>query len=282
MSEAPTVDELRDVPGPSALGGGWRRSRDLLLLIAITEFRRTYFNTALGYLWSVLRPLALFAVLLTVFTQVFRLGSDVPNYPVLLLFNIVVMGFFQEATTAAVTSIVAQESVLRKTQFPRLVIPMAVVLTAVFNLGLNLLVVAVFLLGYGVEPTWTWLLLPVALLGLFVVTTAVSTIVASLYPRFRDTLIIWSVASTTLFYASPVLYPLERAPEALRTLLLCNPITVILQLAREWVIDPTAPSLVDIAGGRAPLLVPVLVTVVLVVLAAWLFRREAPRVAEEL
>ena len=77
----------------------------------------------------------LFGVLLAVFTQVFRLGSEVPHYPVLLLFNIVLFGFFQEATGAAVTSIVGQEAMVRKTQFPRLVIPLAVVLTSLFNLG---------------------------------------------------------------------------------------------------------------------------------------------------
>src|SRR5947209_13667761 len=90
--------ELRDVRGPSALGGGWRRSLDLLYLIAATEFKRTYFGTALGYVWSVARPLLLFGVLLAVFTQAFHLGSQVPHYPVLLLMNLVLFGFFQDAS----------------------------------------------------------------------------------------------------------------------------------------------------------------------------------------
>ena len=124
------------------------------------DFKKAYFGTALGYLWSLARPLMLFGVLLAVFTQVFRIGSEVPNYPVLLLFNIVLFGFFQEATITAVTSIVSQESVVRKTQFPRLVIPLAVVLTTLFNLGLNLVVVFVFILAWGIDPTWTWLLFP--------------------------------------------------------------------------------------------------------------------------
>jgi ABC-2 type transport system permease protein len=171
------VPELREVRGPSALGGGWRRSLDLLYLIAVTEFRKTYFGTALGYLWTLARPLMLFGVLLAVFTQIFRIGSLVPNYEVLLLFNIVLFTFFQEATVTAVNSIVTQESVVRKTQFPRLVIPLAVVLTAAFNLGLNLIVVFVFVLAFGVDPEWTWLLFPVFLLALFVLTTAVSMIV---------------------------------------------------------------------------------------------------------
>ena len=125
---------LRDVRGPSALGGGMRRTLDLLLLIAATEFKRAYFGTALGYLWTIGRPLLLFGVLLAVFTQAFHIGSQVPHYPVLLLFNIVLFTFFQEATNVAVTSVVAQEAIVRKTQFPRLVIPLSVVLTSLFNL----------------------------------------------------------------------------------------------------------------------------------------------------
>ena len=149
MSQA--TAELREVRGPSALGGGWRRSLELLYLMAVTEFKKTYFGTVLGYLWSLARPLMLFGVLLAVFTQVFRIGSLVPNYEVLLLFNIVLFGFFQEATLTAVSSIASQEAVVRKTQFPRLVIPLAVVLTAAFNLGLNLIVVFVFILAFGVS-----------------------------------------------------------------------------------------------------------------------------------
>src|SRR4051795_13754351 len=153
--------ELRDVRGPSALGGGWRRLVDLVLMISVTEFKRTYFGTALGYLWSVARPLMLFGVLLAVFTQAFRLPTDVPHYAVLLLLNIVLFSFFQEATGTAVQSVVMQESIVRKTQFPRLVIPLSVVLTALFNLGLNLIVAFIFILAFGVGPLWTWLLLPV-------------------------------------------------------------------------------------------------------------------------
>src|SRR6185312_6435646 len=105
---------LREVRGPSALGGGWRRSTELLYLIAATEFKRAYFGTVLGYLWSICRPLLLFGVLLAVFTQAFRLPTNVPHYPVLLLLNIVLFGFFQEATMNAVASVVTQENIVRK------------------------------------------------------------------------------------------------------------------------------------------------------------------------
>lgn len=281
MSDVANPD-LRHVRGPSALGGGWRRTWDLLWLLSVTDFKRTYFGTALGYLWSIARPLMLFGVLLAVFTQIFRLGSQVPNYPVLLLFNIVLYGFFAESTGAAVTSVVGQEGIVRKTQFPRIVIPLAVVLTSMFNLLLNLVVTFVFIVGYGVDPAWTWLLLPVVLVLLAVITTAVSMIVASLYPRFRDVGIIWSVLSNALFYATPVLYSIEIVPEKFRDILLVNPLTPLFELARTWIIDPAAAGPVTAAGGWSGLVAPMAIYAALCVLAVWLFNREAPRIAEEL
>lgn len=274
--------QLRDVRGPSALGGGWRRSLELLYLIAVTDFKRSYLGTALGYLWSLGRPLMLFAVLLTVFTQAFDLGDRVVQYPVLLLLNIVLFSFFQEATTQAVSSIVSQESVVRKTQFPRLVIPLAVVLTSLFNLAVNLAVVLVFVLVAGIEPTWTWLLFPLVVVLLIVLTTAVATILSALYPRFRDTAIIWGVAATALFYATPVLYPVDIVSTRLRELISLNPLTPLFELARKWVIDPHAPGPAAAAGGSARLLVPAAVFVAVCALAVWVFGREAPRIAEEL
>jgi ABC-2 type transport system permease protein len=274
---------LRDVPGPSALGGGWRRSLELLYLIAVTEFKRTYFGTVLGYLWSLARPLLLFGVLVTVFTQIFHFGK-VAHYPVLLLMNIVLYGFFQEATLTAVGSVVMQESIVRKTQFPRLVIPLSVVLTALFNLMLNLIVVAIFILAFGVTPTWTWLLFPIVIVLLTGITVAVSMIVSSLYPRFRDVQIIWTVFSTALFYATPILYTVDFAShhQTLRRLIALNPLTPIFELARKWIIQPSAPGPAEAAGGYAQLMIPVALYVAVCVLAVWIFDRQAPKIAEEL
>jgi ABC-2 type transport system permease protein len=280
VSDAPL--ELRDVHGPSALGGGWRRALELLYLMAVTEFKRSYLGTALGYLWSLGRPLLLFAVLLTVFTQAFHLGSQVQHYAQLLLFNIVLFGFFQEGTTQAVSSIVSQESIVRKTQFPRLVIPMAVVTTALFNLGTNLVVVLAFLLVAGISPMWTWLLFPLILVALVVLTSAVAVLLAALYPRLRDTAILWGVAVTALFYATPVIYPLGIVAEPLRHVIALNPLAVLLEQARVWVIDPGAPGPAASAGGAVRLLVPAAIFLGTIVLAAWIFNREAPRIAEEL
>jgi ABC-2 type transport system permease protein len=279
----PEVGELRDVSGPSALGGGWRRSLELLYLMASTEFKRTYFGTTLGYAWTIGRPLMMFGVLLVVFTKGLHLGDAVPHYPVLLLLNLVLFGFFTEGAGTALPSIVSAEAIVRKTQFPRLVIPVASVLTALFNLGLNLIVAFIFILAIGgITPMWTWLLLPVLVVLILVWTVAWAMILSSLYPRFRDVGMIWSVVSTALFYATPVLYVLDRFSPWLRKVLSCNPMAVILELARKWIIDAHAPGPALAINSRAFLLIPAVVFVATCAVAAWTFRREAPKIAEAL
>ena len=276
---------LREVRGPSALGGGSRRFFDLLWLMSVTEFRRTYFGTVFGYIWSLVRPLMLFGVLLFVFTQVFKIGSELHNYPVLLLLGIVQYTFFQEATTNAVTSVVAQEGVVRKTQFPRLVIPLATVLTAFFNFCLNLVVVLIFVLAWGVEPQWTWLLFPFAMVALFIFTTAVSMTLSVLYVRFRDVAIIWTVLAQTLFYATPILYPLglkNFLSERVENLLMLNPLAVIFEQVRVWVLESSAPTPVEAAGAALRLLPALAIYIGTCLYAIWIFNREAPKIAEDL
>ncbi len=280
MSTGGAAPELRPVVGPSALGGGARRFFDLLWLVSVTDFKKSYYGTVLGYLWSLVRPLFLFVVLLFVFTKIFKFGG-VPNYPVRLLLNLMLFTFFQEVTTTALTSVLTQEGIVRKTQFPRLVIPLSVVGTGLFNLLLNLVAVFVFVLAYGVEPTWTWLLLPVILVLLGVLTTAMAMILSVLYVRFRDVAIIWSVFVTALFYATPVLYPLEKYPQFAQELSI-NPLTPIFVQVNRWIINPDAPGAATVAGGWVHLLPAAAIYVAICAFAVWIFNHDAPRIAEEL
>src|SRR6476620_9585425 len=174
MSATARAPALQEVRGPSAFGGGAKRFWNLTWLLSVTDFKLNYFGTALGYLWSLIRPLLTFGVLYVVFTRIFRLGDQVPHYAALLLFNVMLFTFFSEATTQAVGCVVGSENVVRKMQFPRLAIPISVVLTGLFNLGLNLIVVMIFLLATGVTPLLTWLALPGIVALLVVVTTGTS------------------------------------------------------------------------------------------------------------
>jgi ABC-2 type transport system permease protein len=277
-----TAPALRDIRGPSAFGGDPRRFLHLLWIIAVTDFRLTYFGSVLGYLWSLMRPLMLFGVLYLVFSQVVKFGDAIPDYPMVLLLNIVLFNFFSEATQNSVTAVVARESLVRKMHFPRLVIPLATVLTAGFNLAVNLLAVLAFFLVYGIDPMPSWLLLPVVLLPLIAFTTGVAAGLSALYVRYRDVQPIWIVASTLLFYGSPVLYTVESVPEGARDWFLVNPLATILETARVWLVDASAPTVAEVGGSALIWLPPVGLLLLVLALGLWLFNREAPRVAEEL
>lgn len=282
VTPTPGAPTLHEVKGPSALGGGRRRFLDLLRLISVTEFKRTYHGTVLGLFWSLMKPLMLFGVLVFVFTKVLRIGSDTPHYPVLLLLNIVLFTVFQGATQSSVTSVVAQEGIVRKTQFPRLVIPLSTVFTAAFTLGFNLAIVFIFILAFGVEPTWTWLLFPVALALIFTLTAAISMSLSVLYVRFRDVSNIWEVLIQVLYFGTPILYPISAVPDSYQRFMLFNPLAWIFNEIQVWVINPDAPTSASIAGGVIWLLPALTIFITVCVFGVWIFNRDAPRIAEDL
>ena len=267
---------------PSAIGDDLRRFVSLTVTLAATDFKLRFFGSALGYVWTLMRPLLLFGVLYFVFTEVVRFGDGVEHYPVYLLSAIVLFTFFSETTSRGVTSLVERENLLRKVRFPRLVIPLAVALHALFNLALNFIVVFVFVFASGIAPRWSWLeLIPlVALLILFA--TGVTMLLSALYVRYRDMQPIWEVALQILFYASPVIYVVQTLPDSIETEAMASPITAILTQMRHALIDPGAPTGADAIGGGVRLLIPLFVVVGVFALGAWVFAREAPRIAEDL
>jgi ABC-2 type transport system permease protein len=276
---APAAPELRPVRGPSALGGGRRRFFDLTWLLATTRFKLTYAGTAFGYVWTLAQPLLLFAVLYVVFTKIFRFSS-MPHYAGFLLFNVMLFSFFTNTTAQAVSCVLGNEHMVRKMQFPRLVIPLSVVLEGLFNLTLSLVAVLIFLPIAGVTPTWGWLGIPLILALLTAITAGVSILLSALYVRFRDVAPIWAVVSLVVFYASPVLYPVEQVPHSLRFLLLVNPFAPLLGVARQWVIQPNGPSVIDAAGSAWGYIGPAIVAVAVIAAGVRIFFREAPHVAE--
>jgi ABC-2 type transport system permease protein len=275
----------RPIRGPSALGGDWRRFVHLSWTLAVTDFKLRFFGSVLGYLWQLLRPLMLFGVLLLVFTVFLPLGNDVPHYDVCLLAGIVIFTFFADATLGSVSSLVDRESIVRKIHFPRMVIPVAVVLTAYFNFVLNLFVVLGFALASGVTPRAGWLELPLLLAMLGVFALGMAMLLSSLYVRFRDVRPIWEVVAQALFYATPVIYVIDKVEhehESWARILMWNPLSTIITQARHAVISPEIQSAATAIGGAGRLAIPIGIVVVTFALGFWSFNRAAPRIAEQL
>lgn len=284
------------IRGPSAVTRDWRRFWYLTFTIARNEFRLKFFGSVLGYLWQLMRPLMLFGVLYIVFTRVVKTGGTAKYFPALLLSGIVLFTFFIEATGGSVRSVVDRESLVRKIQFPRLVIPLSVVLTAMFNLCLNFVAVGFFVVfAQGVRPRWSWLELPLLLGLLFVFATGVAMLLSALFVRFRDVQPIWDVVGQVLFYGSPVLYPVERVPSGAigggipilggipwQHLYMANPLATILQQYRHAVIDPTSKSAAQVIGGWPELAIPIGIIFGLFAVGFLVFNRAAPHIAEDL
>jgi ABC-2 type transport system permease protein len=267
---------------PQLLGDDARRFWNLLWILAVTDWKLRFYGSFLGYLWTLARPFAFFGVIYVVFTEVADVGNDIPNYGACILFSMVLFQFFAEATGSAVTSLVTRENLLRKMRFPRLVIPLATALTALMNLGMTLIAVVLFAVGSGVNPDWAWLELVPLVAVLAALATGTGMLLATLYVRYRDVQPVWDVATQILFYASPILYVASMVPEDYRQAYLFNPIAAVLTQVRHAVVDPAAPTAAQLIGGAGWLLVPLAITVLAVTLGAWVFSREAPRIAENL
>lgn len=284
--EAGTAGRGRLVRGPTALGSDLGRFWLLAWTLAITEFKLRFFGSLLGYLWQLVRPLLLFAIIYVVFVSILGVGGDQPRFGVALLLGIVIFQFFTDATAPAIRSIVLRESLVRKVDFPRAAIPVACVIQALMNFLLNLIPVFIFLFAAGGKVSWRWLELPLILAMLIVFVTGLALLLSALFVRFRDVEPIWDVVMQALFYGTPILYSLsvviEKAGIEAARLMLVNPLAAAIQQARHALVDVAYESPGQIFGSTAGNLIPVGVSLAVFLLGAWVFHRAAPRIAEEL
>jgi ABC-type polysaccharide/polyol phosphate transport system ATPase subunit/ABC-type polysaccharide/polyol phosphate export permease len=266
----------------TVLGTDPRRLLTLARTLAAAQFKVKYLDAALSYLWVIMGPLALFGILYFVFTQVGNFDNGVAHYPLYLLSGLVLWMFFAEATSSAVISLVQNEPLLRRLPFPQLAVPLSVVAMALFDLCMSSLAVLAFTLAAGVTPRLTWLEVFPLLLFLTVLVTGVSMLLSALFVRYRDVDHVWALVRQALFYASPILYVVTAVPESLKPFALANPLAAVFTQFRHAVIDPTAPTYIDAAGGVARALIPLGITLALFAAGLWVFSRESPTVAENL
>lgn len=284
----------RPIRGPEALTDDWRRFWHLTFNIARTEWKLKFYGSVLGYFWQLLRPILMFTVLWVFFTKIGHFGTGpaaAPGgpehfYPAMLLGSIVLFTFFSEATSGAVRSVVDNEALVRKIQFPRMVIPLSTVLLAMFNLALNLIVVFVFAFADGVRPMLTWLELPLLIGMLAVFATGLAMLLSALFVYFRDVSPIWEVATQILFYASPVIIPFDQVRDkvgaVVQHIYMLSPLATVFEQFRHAVIYHAAPRASSALGGTVGLLEPIAIVIGTFILGFVVFNRTAPYVAENL
>ena len=260
----------------------YRYSIILLKQLVKTDFKLRYQGSALGYVWSLLRPLLLFVILYLVFARLLKVGGNIPHYPVYLLLGIVLWNYFAEVTSGGVGAIVGKGDLLRKINFPKYVIILAGSFSAFINLLLNFVVIAIFMFIGHVELGWQALLIIPLIAELFIFAIACAFFLSALFVKFRDVTYIWEVIMQAAFYATPIIYPLTLVPHHFAKYLILNPMAQIIQDARYVLVSPKTQTIYQVYGGDKWIwLIPIGLTIMIVILASTYFRKRSKFFAEE-
>lgn len=262
----------------------YRNNRILLKELTKTDFKLRYQGSVLGYLWALLRPLLMFAILYVVFAKLLRFGGDIPHYPVYLLTGTVFWSFFTECTGQGIQAIVQRGDLLRKISFPKYIVVVSTTFTALINLVINLVVVIIFALINGVTPSASWLLVPFSILELYALSLGISFLLGAINVKYRDVGSIWDVLIQALFYAVPIIYPISMvasSSEIAAKIILLNPITQAIQDVRHNLITAETVTTWNFLENPVAKVLPIILVVGLLAAAAIYFRRKSKFFSEE-
>jgi ABC-2 type transport system permease protein len=262
-----------------------KRNRALLRELVATDFKLRYQGSVLGYAWSLLRPLFVFAILYVVFVVVFPLGKGIPHYPVYLFMGLVLWNFFSDMTVQSLGSIVVRGDLIRKIRIPRWMIVFSSSVSALINLALNLVVVGVFMAISHVDIMRSIALFPLILLEVYLLALGISLFLSALFVKFRDVGYIWEVILQAGFYGTPILYPVARVTNhALQKLMLVNPLAQSIQDARYAVVshDPSILTISRVFSEGWFRFIPFVIVVLVLLGGILYFKKESKYFAENI
>lgn len=260
-----------------------KENRVLLAELVRTDFKLRYQGSVLGYAWSLLRPLLMFLVLYIVFAKFLRFGDAIPNFPIYLLLGIVLWQFFSDMTNQSLGSIVGRGDLIRKIRIPRWLIVVSASISALINLGLNLIVVGVFIFISGMDLLATSLWLPLILLQIYILGLGLSLLLSAAYVKYRDVTYIWEVVMQAGLYATPIIYPLSLITSlTFQKILLMNPMAQAIQDARYAVVTPQTLTIHNVFGNDLYRLIPITIPFVILVIGVLYFKKNAKSFAEDL
>ena len=264
-----------------------KRNRVLLAELVKTDFKLRYQGSALGILWSVLKPLMIFVVMYFIFVKFLRItDSSIPNYAITLLLGLSLWGFFTEAVTLGMNSIVARGDLMRKINFPKYIVIISSMVSALISLSINLLVVLAFAIFAGVKFQWSVFLLPFNIVLLFATAFGLALILATLYVKFRDISHIWEVFMQILVYSMPIMYPISMVTKvsffgvSIAKIMMLNPIALAIQDIRHNLIAHETPTFWTLFENYWFALIPILITTLLVAFGLWYFNKNSKKFAE--
>jgi len=255
-----------------------RRNRILLRELVVTDFKLRYQGSVLGYLWSLLKPLFMFAILYVVFGHFAKLDGGIEHFAVYLLLGIIFWTFFTEATNQGLASIVERGDLIRKINFPKYIIVISGTLSAFINLLLNLVIFAVFLVINGVNLHMSALLFPLYIIEMYVFSLSLAFFLSASYVKYRDISHIWEVLLQGAFYATPILYALQivfSVSDTAAKIMLLNPVAQIIQDSRDALVTIQTLTSADLIQNPLVRLIPFVLVGVLIVVASYYFKKHS-------
>lgn len=260
-----------------------RKNRILLNELVKTDFKMRYQGSVIGYVWSVLKPLLLFAVMYVVFIYFLKFGQDVPHFAVALLLGMVLWNFFTETTNLGMSSIVNRGDLLRKLSFPTHIVVISVSINALINMLISFVIVFIFGLINGVDLSKYCFLAPLLLIELYALSLGVAFILATIYVRFRDIGPIWEVMLQIGMYMTPMIYPVTMVQDVSPTIakiLMLSPIAQIIQDMRYLFTSPVNITTWQLINNKWIAMIPYLLPFVILIVGFLVFNKNSKKFAE--
>jgi ABC-2 type transport system permease protein len=278
-----TLSEIAYPGGPRPATRGPAYYLRVLRVVGAIQFKAKYEGAALGYAWSLVKPLSYFGVLWLVFAFLLRTSNETHDFAIYLLIGVLLYTFFVDSIGVMLKSIVTGGSIVRRLAFPPVLVPLSASVGISITFFVNISAIVVIVGIQRVSPRIEWLLVPPLLAELYLLCVGLGLLFAALYVRFRDIEQIWELASQLLLFASAIFFPIGIIPTWAQRIAFLNPFLQIMQDARHAVVGPTGPNDLTVAnvyGGAVGRLIPFAIIAVVLIGGLAYFRRESRYFAE--
>lgn len=252
----------------------WKEYKELIWMLAITDFKLRYQDSFLGYIWALLQPLIMFLILNFVFSSMFAPNGDMKYYTIELLTSLMLFTFFSDGTTAGLRSLQAKSVLVTKIYIPRWTIILASTVNSFLVFITNLVIVVGFFAWYKLVPSWQSVaMFFMFILTLYIVIVAFSFLTAPLFVKFRDLEKIWNVITPALMYVSPIIYPLSMLPSEWHKYILLNPIAFIIHFNKEALIRNHLANFNQYISFFA-------IVAIFFLIGIWVYNKQSKKIAE--
>jgi ABC-2 type transport system permease protein len=263
----------------------YRYSMILIKEFVKVNFKLRYQDSILGYVWAPLKPLFLFSITYIVFTKGLHIGTGTPNWATSLMFGTTLFSFFSEITSSSVSAIAGQANTIRKINFPKYVIIIASSVSALINLCINFVPIFVFAFVQHIHFSARSLMVIPYIVELYIFAIGIGFFLSTCFVFFRDLANIWDILVQMLMYVSVVMYPIgnvAKHSQLLAEVALFNPIAQIIQDIRYFFCWNGTETLYSISGKNIFIYcIPFVVTILIFMFGAYIFRTKSPYFAED-